>query len=431
MSDVYFYVGGYTSDDKNFWMIKDDGSGLTVVNSLKVPGTIVRCIAVDVSDNIYIGGSAGKVYKYNSNFELDTSWATNGVYTVGSVNVRGLSVDLDRKLAVVYDNTGGQNTTLLDSNGAEIWSVEVRGSTRHGYSVRFLDETYLLVGIKSLINGDILASRIKISDGSEVNRYTISPQDGFVGGLSYDSENGKVYFARTRNEYSYTGSVFKYPENGIFEPNYDWYHWDLGGMRDILYHTNGYVYTGGQTSGGKPSLLKLDDSDGSTVATYSTGQIIYCVKEDDDGNIVVGGNQYLDFEGENYDIAVLDTDLVFLRGIQLNSDIYAVYAKDILGTPPSIVDQSGDVQVPLGQQTTLIVTAVGSPVPTYQWYKNDQIIPGETSSFLSFYVAETATYRCRVSNDLETVWSSPIVVTATANFYNYSLFNLQLDASRN
>jgi len=97
---------------------------------------------------------------------------------------------------------------------------------------------------------------------------------------------------------------------------------------------------------------------------------------------------------------------------------------------PKITDQSDDQTACVGQEVDLFVTATGYPTPTYQWYKNDVLLSGETSSTLLFYASTTATYKCKVSNIVGDVWSDPIIVTVVANPYTYNLFDLQLDLDR-
>jgi len=80
---------------------------------------------------------------------------------------------------------------------------------------------------------------------------------------------------------------------------------------------------------------------------------------------------------------------------------------------PTITDQSGDTTVNEEGTVDLFVTATGSPDPSYEWYFNDVLIPGETNSTLSFTASRTdaGTYKCRAYNVAGEDWSDPIVLT--------------------
>jgi len=118
-----------------------------------------------------------------------------------------------------------------------------------------------------------------------------------------------------------------------------------------------------------------------------------------------------------------NADTGYILGIE-------VYGESTASEPPQIIDQSEDQTACVGQEVDLFVTATGYPTPTYQWYKNDVLLSGETSSTLLFYASTTATYKCKVSNIVGDVWSDPIIVTVVANPYTYNLFDLQLDLGR-
>lgn len=94
---------------------------------------------------------------------------------------------------------------------------------------------------------------------------------------------------------------------------------------------------------------------------------------------------------------------------------------------PEITDQSSSQTVFYGQEVNLFVTATGEPTPSYQWYKNDVIIAGETDSTMTIYPTSTATYRCRVYNIVGEDWSDPIVLTILENPNRWNLFSIYLD----
>jgi len=111
-------------------------------------------------------------------------------------------------------------------------------------------------------------------------------------------------------------------------------------------------------------------------------------------------------------------------------DLYFDFWGEDSGVAPTIIDQSDDTSVFSGQLVELFITATGEPSPTYQWYKNDIILSGETSTTLSFYASTGATYKCKVTNFVGYVWSDSIVVSVVSNPYCYNPFDLPLDLGR-
>ena len=75
----------------------------------------------------------------------------------------------------------------------------------------------------------------------------------------------------------------------------------------------------------------------------------------------------------------------------------------ILGEAPAITTQPQPSyqEVLVGETVVLTVSATGTPAPTYQWYKNYQPLPGETSTTLtlaSVEAGDSGYYYVRVNN---------------------------------
>ena len=102
------------------------------------------------------------------------------------------------------------------------------------------------------------------------------------------------------------------------------------------------------------------------------------------------------------------------------------------GVAPVITGQPVDVTTPKGQLASFTITATGLPAPSYQWYKDDIEMSGETSSTLSFYAAfsDAGTYKCRVYNVAGELYSNPATLTVITNPWRYNLFKLQSDVDR-
>jgi len=69
-----------------------------------------------------------------------------------------------------------------------------------------------------------------------------------------------------------------------------------------------------------------------------------------------------------------------------------------IGSKTSITTQPADVNVSIGSQLSISVTAVGSTL-TYQWYKDGSLLPGKVAATLTVSVstvADAGTYSCNV-----------------------------------
>jgi len=117
-SSQIIYVGGLTNADKNLWKIVDDGTTLSIDTSIDTGDTVYSI--TKLGSQIFV--ATGHYVKcYNAtDLSLDTTWATNGVYTVGAqVNV--VKVDSNGYLAV---GVSPKPVHLLNSNGSLVWKVE-------------------------------------------------------------------------------------------------------------------------------------------------------------------------------------------------------------------------------------------------------------------------------------------------------------------
>ena len=109
--------------------------------------------------------------------------------------------------------------------------------------------------------------------------------------------------------------------------------------------------------------------------------------------------------------------------IMINS---TVPQKDVIS--PEIRHPPESAVVDLATSVKLTCMAEGHPAPTYEWYKDGVLIPGETISFL--YIGETApsdrgNYTCKATNSkAETDQSRPAKLdiqgrTILKPFYRY------------
>lgn len=96
------------------------------------------------------------------------------------------------------------------------------------------------------------------------------------------------------------------------------------------------------------------------------------------------------------------------RGISIDSVTGEVLVLDtvnhtvrILDLGPTIITPPADQNVPLNSSVTFKVAASGSPNPTYQWYKDDMLIPGATEASYTLtgvHLTDSAYYKVVVKN---------------------------------
>ena len=84
---------------------------------------------------------------------------------------------------------------------------------------------------------------------------------------------------------------------------------------------------------------------------------------------------------------------------------------------PAITQQPAPVLVRNGQPISLSVTATGAPALTYQWFKNDVLLPGKTAATLSIANAvleDGGAYKVRVTSQGVSVFSNSVPVAVVS-----------------
>ncbi len=96
----------------------------------------------------------------------------------------------------------------------------------------------------------------------------------------------------------------------------------------------------------------------------------------------------------------------YLGAVETNFDITVIVT-------PVISSQPTNLLLNAGESATFLVTASGVPAPTYQWYKNNQLIPGATNTnytIASVGLGDIGTYDVVVSNSAGATTSSGAIL---------------------
>ena len=87
--------------------------------------------------------------------------------------------------------------------------------------------------------------------------------------------------------------------------------------------------------------------------------------------------------------------------------------------PPTITTQPTGQTVVIGANATFTIGATGVPTPTYQWYKNNAIIPNATSASYTFTNAQItdsgSDFSVVVTNTAGSITSNNAALTVTTN----------------
>lgn len=100
------------------------------------------------------------------------------------------------------------------------------------------------------------------------------------------------------------------------------------------------------------------------------------------------------------------------------------YAEISLGIPqvePTLVETPSSVKANIVTPVNLTCSAEGYPPPTYQWYKDGEIIPGEMKSFLyipEMLPSDRGSYSCQAINSRGQMSSDTAQVNITGKQCN-------------
>lgn len=430
-----FFAGGETVESKTlricsfyeYAKIVLEGDGVVVLGTYDC-----SVVVTDADFNVFAVSNDNdspykqRIAKYKPDLTLDTTWGSNGYVDIE-----------DGSSTLIYDlviaSTGevfvarGDHVRKYNSTGSLIWNKDYAAQIGAAiYSMAIASDDSLVLGC----GGGKNPIRI-LSDGTVSLTYPTGDNVTLVYSVSIGKVGGNDKVCISESRSTPTWSIFQFP---IASTTRDWCvngSGAVGGAKKTFYHSNEYLYGTGAENivGSGYDLIKMDPADGSiVVGSDSLATIGESISELSNDRIVVGTEE----SGSGNNVYVFDEDCILLSAdpIPISNQYDILGVSGVLGIPPEITDQPDDTTVCVGQPVTLSITATGTPTPTYQWYEDDVIMSGETSSTLSFYASSTAIYKCKASNDFGVVTSDGAVVTVNPNLNIWNIFRLNVDQSR-
>jgi glucose/arabinose dehydrogenase len=311
--------------------------------------------------------------------ELDTLGATNH-------NGGAIHFGIDGKLYIaVGDNANGANAQSLGTRLGKMLRINRDGSipidNPFFTMTTGVNRAIWAMGLRNPFTFTFqpLSGRMFINDVGETTWEEID--DGVAGanygwptteGPTSDPRfNSPLYAYNHSNGCAITGGAFYNPQTGQFPPAY----------------TSAYFFA--DYCGG---WIRLRDPDTGIVINFASG-ISAPV------DLKVGND-----DGSLYYLA---------RGPGGASG--AVFRIDFGATAPSITVNPAPQTAAVGESATFQVTASGTPLLSYQWFRNGIVIPGATSRTYTIQSAvaadDGALFRVLVSNDFGLVISLPAMLT--------------------
>lgn len=305
MASTFFYVGGVVTSSKNVWKIEDTGAALSVSASYLVgnAGDDVTNIVQDNSGNIYVANdSSDSVYKYDSTFTLDTTWATSGVYSVGQA-VSCLTVDPAGYVAIGTVLSTGVDVILLDDTGTLVWNDSTAPSGTEQVSFDASGNVYFAGG-----TGSGWAHVFKVDRAAPYNESTLYAASSGTrigsGGKTFIADS---YVVGVANKTAHNSVALRIFENDATVTKDTGSIATLGNAQSVymptssVRHTDPFYVLG--NANGTKTLYKLQYN--------STTTLLSILASYDANNTIAAGNQMdFDISGNPYlaSGAVVDED---------------------------------------------------------------------------------------------------------------------------
>jgi len=392
MSNLIFAAGN-VSGGKHLWIVDDNGSTLTLLNSFTLAGNVTALVVSAITERVY-AAIGNYIYCYDYDGNLVTGWGSGGSVNVGAV-VNDLAIDSSDYLAVAHVVVSSGRISLYDNTGTKLWTSTV-WAAGIGRRADF-DVAGNVVGCTLGNNStSTIAALVKRVDGTLSKTY--------LGNVGVAGFNGNA-IASSRSLANYCWYVFSYTSTYVCYSQGSGDIWTGGitgtNAKDCL-HLSGVnlvIVADGQ------NLRKYDDITGNNPGSVDIGTAILNLASNNSNEIICAGN--------NGYLYIYNSSLVQQRNLSVSSvalNVIAVVVSPYVA--PEITDQSTDTTVDIGDSVSLFITATGTPSPTYQWYKDGDLLPGETNDTLEFTATsdDVGTYTCVATNIAGDDTSDPIIL---------------------
>jgi hypothetical protein len=369
---------------------------------------------------------------YTTAYDVDTTWGTAGIFTVG-VQIYRIAVNASGQVLVGHFADGSnQIVSLINVAGSGyVWQSMPNPAVAINYDwcVAFDGSGNVVVGGWDNQGGTHdIAYRLSVVDGSLLNSWN-SKSDPIKATRAITSNvDGSIIYG------TYDDTQNLASECWCYVPATDIITWatalNTRYIHGVLYHSNGFVYAA-YGNVGDGTISKLDADTGASLVDTPTVAIIY------PGGVyeLIGGHLLVFSASANAE--VFDEDLVSLFPFELPSNSAGIV---VLAIPPVITDQSPDTTIAVGDTLSLFVTATGTAPLSYQWYQDGNPIGTDSNTYIKAITvaSDYGVYTCTVTNGSGSVTSadihiilSPIISaqSSSSTVYNGSSKTLSVTAS--
>lgn len=359
-------------------------------------------------------GGYHALYLKDDNTLWGMGWNSAGSLGTGNTTHQFSPVQLSTGVAQVYAGEG--HTVLLKTDGT-LWTVgqNALGNLGDGSTTNRTTPIQVASGV--------------VSASTFLHHTLFVKTDGSLWGFGYNSQ-GQLGDNSTTNR---TSPILI--TTGVAAA------W-AGGLHSLFLKTDGTLWgmgwnTHGQLGDGTTTRRLVPVQIATNVASASASHFHSLFRKTDGTVWAVGRNHY----GQLGDGTVESR----ATPVQIAANAVAVSAGDtnsfVIGTDqvalttrPAVLTPPADVTVAAGGDASLSILASGNAAPSYQWFKDGLLLPGETSSSLAIdnaSVADTGAYTVRVSNASGTLFATPATITVATGFDAWRLANFSANEFSN
>ncbi len=416
-----------------------------------IPGNYfsVSALAVQSDNKVIIGGS-GPYYVYRLNADGSMENAFTNYSTGPNGPIYAVAVQPDGKIIIggsftSFNGTTRNNIARLDADGWLDYSFLYGMTGVSGGPVRCVqvqpDGKILIGGDFTTVNGSTRSKITRLTStgaldtgfaattglsGTSVYAVAIQSDSSLLIGGSFSVS---VYNSPT---YYYSYNVARLYADGTMDNRFLCPNYYLGTTYAVAAQDNGGVIAGGTFTYSStnrylarvygnlypPEFILQPTNRSATVGTNVTLTALVSNPTPTSYQWHKNGSDISGATGMAYtlyNVQMGDAGTYSVSAYNAAGNTSTSNAVLNVGITPGITVQPLSVIAPLGGTTNISVTATGTPL-SYVWRKNGSVLPGATSSGLSFpnlVSGDAGTYYVIVSNFLKTVNSSQVTLTVT------------------